>query len=184
MKQILDWVFSILLAVVIATLIHIFIFIPTRVSGQSMYPTLTDGQFLVVSKIDHVFRKAPNYNDIVIIDSRVNRSRSWKDDIMEPIMNYKVLVTRKADDHNVWVKRVIGKAGDVLEFKNGFVYRNGEKLDEPYINEPMNYKIPAAITVPEGTVWVMGDNRNNSTDSRYIGFVPVDHVLGVVKVQL
>ena len=184
MKQILDSILAILAALVIATLMHVFLFIPTRVSGESMYPTLHDGQFLIVSKIGHVFREAPNYNDIVIIDSRVDRPRSWADDFMEPLKNYETLITRKPDEHNVWVKRVIGKAGDVLEFKNGFVYRNGEKLDEPYIYEPMKYHIPAAITIPEGTVWVMGDNRNNSTDSRYIGFVPIDHVLGTVKIKL
>ena len=81
---------------------------------------------------------------------------------------------------NVWVKRVIGRPGDTLAFRDGKVWRNGEPLDEPYINEPMNYSRKDEIKIPEGYVFCMGDNRNHSSDSRFIGPVPVDHVLGKV----
>ena len=79
---------------------------------------------------------------------------------------------------------MIGKGGDVLEFKNGHVYRNGGELQEPYINEPMEFTMEGSYTVPEGMVFVMGDNRNHSSDSRFIGPVPIDHVLGKVAVEL
>ena len=144
---------------------------------------LNNGEYLIVSKISHVFRETPEYGDIVIIDSRTHRERSWMDDLEEPMKNYIAIFDRSSREHNVWVKRVIGKGGDTLAFKEGHVWRNGEKLEEPYINEPMEFSMDGSYTVPEGTVFVMGDNRNHSSDSRFIGPVPVDHVLGKVAIQ-
>ncbi len=183
MHEILDWIYSIVVALCLAMIIHIFLFVPTKVSGNSMYPTLTNGEYLIVSKISHVFREVPQYGDIVIIDSRTHRERSWVDDMAEPMQNYIAIFNRSSQEHNVWVKRVIGKGGDTLAFHDGHVYRNGEKLEEPYINEPMEFSMDGTYTVPEGTVFVMGDNRNHSSDSRFIGPVPVDHVLGKVAIQ-
>lgn len=180
MHELFDWIYSIVVALFIAMIIHIFLFVPTKVSGQSMYPTLNNGEYLIVSKISHVFRETPEYGDIVIIDSRTHRERSWMDDLEEPMKNYIAIFDRSSREHNVWVKRVIGKGGDTLAFKEGHVWRNGEKLEEPYINEPMEFSMDGSYTVPEGTVFVMGDNRNHSSDSRFIGPVPVDHVLGKV----
>lgn len=156
MHEVLDWVYSIVVALFLAMLIHIFLFVPTKVSGESMYPTLTNGEYLIVSKISHVLREMPNYGDIVIIDSRTHRERSWMDDLDEPMKNYIAIFDKSSQGHNVWVKRVIGKGGDKLEFKNGHVYRNGSELDEPYINEPMEFSMDGSYTVPEGMVFVMG----------------------------
>ena len=183
MHELFDWIYSIVVALFIAMIIHIFLFVPTKVSGQSMYPTLNNGEYLIVSKISPVFRETPEYGDIVIIDSRTHRERSWMDDLEEPMKNYIAILYRSSREHNVWVKRVIGKGGDTLAFKEGHVWRNGEKLEEPYINEPMEFSMDGSYTVPEGTVFVMGDNRNHSSDSRFIGPVPVDHVLGKVAIQ-
>ena len=91
MHELFDWIYSIVIALFLAMIIHIFLFVPTRVSGSSMFPTLENGQYLIVSKISHVFRKTPDYGDIVIIDSRVQRERSWIDDLSEPALNYMAL---------------------------------------------------------------------------------------------
>ena len=91
MHELFDWIYSIVIALFLAMIIHIFLFVPTRVSGSSMFPTLENGQYLIVSKISHVFRKTPDYGDIVIIDSRVQRERSWSDDLSEPALNYMAL---------------------------------------------------------------------------------------------
>lgn len=184
MHEVLDWLYSIVVALILAMIIHIFIFVPTRVSGESMYPSLQNGQYLIVSKIGHVLHKDVNYKDIVIIDSRVQRERTWADDVLEPLDNYLSIFSHNSQQHNIWVKRVIGKSGDELAFHDGYVYRNGEKLEEAYIKEPMEFSMGGTYVVPEGMVFVMGDNRNHSSDSRFIGAVPLDHVLGTVAFQL
>ena len=159
-----------------------FLIQPTRVSGESMEDTLHNGQYLIVTKWHHIMNEMPNYGQIVIIDSRVNRVRTWVDDVKEPLMNYASVFNKSAQTNDVWVKRVIGRPGDVLEFKDGYVWRNGEKLQESYTKDTkMNYTRSTPVTVPEGHVFVMGDNRNHSSDSRFIGPVPVDHILGFVS---
>ena len=180
LKEIFDWIYSIVVALFLAMLIHIFLFVPTKVAGESMMPTLENGQYLIVSKISHVLRQMPDYGDIVIIDSRTRRERTWIDDLTEPANNYIALYDKSRADHHVWVKRVIGREGDVLEFKNGGVIRNGQALEETYTNGPMEFSVDEPYTVPAGCVFVMGDNRNHSSDSRFIGPVPTDHVLGRV----
>lgn len=178
--EVWDWIYSIVVALALAMCIHIFIFVPTRVAGESMVPTLHHGQYLIVSKIGHVMRNEPDYGEIVIIDSRVQRERDWGDDLTEPAYNYMSFINSDYATNYIWVKRVIGKAGDVLEFHDGHVYRNGEMLNEPYTNGPMEFSVDGEFVVPEGTVFVMGDNRNHSSDSRFIGPIPVGHVLGTV----
>lgn len=181
MHEVFDWIYAVVIALALAMVIHIFIMQPTRVSGESMENTLHNGDFLVVTKWNHVMRKAPNYGDIVIIDSRVRRDRSWKDDAIEPLMTYLSVFHKESQTNHVWVKRVIGKAGDTLEFRDGHVWRNGQELQESYTkDETMNYSRTTPVVIPEGMVFVMGDNRNHSSDSRFIGPVPVDHVLGTV----
>ncbi|SEG68066.1 signal peptidase I [Paenibacillus sp. UNC499MF] len=175
-KEIGGWALSLGIAFVIALVIGIFGIQPTKVLGHSMDPTLSDQERIYVSKLSHTLGYEPDYGDIVIIDSRVSRERTLKDDIMEhPLFS---LLSGKVDD-NLYVKRVIGKAGDKLQFKDNKVYRNGQPLDEPYLNETMLYESNEEITVPADHVFVMGDNRNNSKDSRDIGPVPLDHVLGI-----
>lgn len=167
-----EWISSIAISLALAILINVFVVQHVVVEGQSMDPTLRDHQHLIVSKVSHSIKKLPDYGDIVTIDSRVNRPRSIEDDLTEPIMDI------TSHPQYVFVKRVIGKPGDVLEFKSDKVYRNGEKLNEPYILEPMKAAADQKITVPSNCIFVMGDNRNNSLDSRFIGAVPLDHVLG------
>ncbi|TBL75323.1 signal peptidase I [Paenibacillus thalictri] len=175
LKQLWSWTGTFLVALVFALLIGIFIIQPYKVDGHSMDPTLYDKERMYVSKLPHTFSYMPDYGDIVIIDSRVDRTRTFKDDILEnPLFQLIVNTTDRA----FFVKRVIGKPGDTLEFKNHKVYRNGQALDEPYLNEQMNYESTQKWVVPEGHVFVMGDNRNHSEDSRMIGYIPLDHVIG------
>lgn len=166
-------------AFVMALVITIFVFQPYKVEGHSMDPTLHDQQRIYASRVSHTLSKMPSYGDIVIIDSRFSRPRTLKDDFIEnPLIS---LLSKNSGNNSIYyIKRVIGKPGDVIEVKKGKVYRNGQVLDEPYINGAMEVSPYKKWTVPENHVFVMGDNRNHSTDSRVIGFCPLDHVLGIM----
>lgn len=174
-RKIRSWVGSLAIAYILSLLIGIFLLQPYRVDGHSMDPTLRDSQRLFVSKLSHTFSYMPEYGDIVIIDSRVNRDRTFVDDVME---NPLIQLLTGDEDRIYYVKRVIGKPGDVLELTGGQLYRNGERLEESYIKEEMNAFVGGLWEVPEGHVFVMGDNRNHSDDSRSIGYIPLNHVLG------
>ena len=95
-----------------------------------------------------------------------------------------MVIDRNTQEESNLIKRVIGCAGDVIDidFQQGVVYRNGEALDEPYINEPtfLQMDVEFPVTVPEGCIFVMGDNRNHSDDSRdsEIGMVDTRRVMG------
>jgi signal peptidase I len=166
--------------------INIFVFQPTYVDGMSMEPTLHDGDRLIINKIPHTFNLKPAYGDIVVIDSRVDNPRTVKDDITENFRNnaISILLLKLPQDEFYWIKRVVGKPGDVIEFKSGKLVRNGKVIDESYIAETMDYASNEKITVPDGSIFVMGDNRNHSKDSRYIGCVPFSHIIGKYIVKL
>jgi signal peptidase I len=180
-REILDWTSHILIAIVLALVIVIFIIQPTRVEGQSMEPTLHNKDRIMINKLAHHLKLNINYGDIVIIDSRINRERTLKDDIVDALkynlLTYK-LFDNSYEDKVYWVKRVIAKAGDEIEYKDNNLYLNDVILEESYIKDLMLYFPKGKITVPEDHVFVMGDNRNNSTDSRHIGFIPEDHIVG------
>jgi signal peptidase I len=157
-KKMWSWISTIGIAFAVSSIIGIFIIQPYKVEGHSMDPTLHDKERVYVSKLPHTFSYLPEYGDIVIIDSRVDRGRTIKDDVLEnPIFQLLLNTT----DHAFYIKRVIGKPGV-----------------EPYIKEMMQYESDQKWIVPENHIFVMGDNRNNSEDSRMIGYIPLDHVLG------
>lgn len=185
-KEIVDWSKTLLFALAISIFISAFIFQPSIVSEASMEPTLEGvssfepnkvGDHVMIFKSAYALGKEPKYGDIVIIDSRVDRKRTLKDEFIDNPLVGKI--TQNNPDKRFWIKRVIGEAGDLLEFKEGKVYRNGVELVEDYIKEDMLYGFES-IVVPEEQVFVMGDNRNISIDSRAIGPVPVENVLGKV----
>jgi signal peptidase I len=175
-KKVWGWISSLAIAFIVSSVLGIFIIQPYKVDGHSMDPTLHDKERVYVSKLPHTFSYLPDYGDIVIIDSRVDRARTFKDDISD---NPMFQLFKNTTDHAFYIKRVIGKPGDILEFKNHDLYRNGKKLSEPYIKEIMDDASGNRWIVPANHIFVMGDNRNNSEDSREIGYIPLDHVLGV-----
>ncbi len=186
LKEIGSWIFYIFIAFIIASLLNVFVFQITRVQGSSMVPTLHNGDLYIISKLGNAFNAQPDYGDIIVVDSRTERVRTLADDFSD-ILNYNALTTfiRHNADDIYWVKRVIGLPGDVILLSDGIVYRNGEALFEEYINHE-EYPVyeDTEITVPEGYLWVMGDNRNHSSDSRVIGCVPVENVIGKLKFRI
>ncbi|MGI6225510.1 MAG: signal peptidase I [Peptococcales bacterium] len=185
MKILKEITSTVLLALVIALFINLFLVQPSTVFGRSMEPTLHEGDMIIMSKLINTFNIEPKYEDIVIIDSRVERKHTLKDDLIFAFKYNKIsyFFFEQIPEDRYWIKRVIGKSGDIIEFKSGRVYRNGVLLDESYIKEEMHtpdYK----IIVPERHIFVLGDNRNNSADSRIIGSVPIENVLGKLILHL
>jgi len=175
-RELLSWVKTLSFAFVAALMINVFIFEMTTVSGTSMSPTLNNNDRLFSFKINQIFKIVPEYGDIVVVDCNTSRLRTLSDEIKDSALIS--TITRKANK-NILVKRVIGKSGDTLEFINGKLYRNGELLEENYIKEDMINK-DFKITIPDDHIFVMGDNRNNSKDSRTVGPIPVKNVLAKV----
>ncbi|MBD8069442.1 signal peptidase I [Bacillus sp. PS06] len=193
-KELFSWVKAIVIAVVLSIVVTVFIGQPYSVSGSSMEPTLTGlnendpnqvGDRVVVIKGALLLANKPKYGDMVIIDSRVDERRSWIDDLKDsPIIAVLAHKDKESNGNtNIWIKRVIGEPGDTLEFRDGYVYRNNERLDEDYIKEEMTIPFEP-IVVPEGSIFVMGDNRNYSSDSREIGPVPIENIVGEVVMRM
>ncbi|MFQ6793935.1 signal peptidase I [Thomasclavelia sp.] len=129
----------------------------SRVYGSSMLPTFHEGNIVLVDKVFYKHNE-PKRNDIVVVDYR------------------------DANENETYIiKRVIAVGGDHLEIKDNQVYLNGKLLKEDYINEVMINNEDMVIDVPEGKIFVMGDNRNNSLDSRRLGYFDFeDDVIGKV----
>ena len=154
-----DWLISIVIAVVLAFFIREFIVELYIVDGPSMRPTLQSQERLVVNKFIYNFR-APQKNEILVFEYPRDRSRDF-------------------------IKRVIATPGDTVEIKASKVYVNDQLLTEDYILEPTRSEYPKS-TVPKGTVFVMGDNREVSKDSRYgdVGLIPLGQIEGSVLLRL
>jgi signal peptidase I len=121
-----------------------------RVDGESMVPTLESGEYVIVSRLNYRFG-TPQRGDIIVFHF-------------------------PRDPKEEYIKRVIGLPGDEVQVLNGQVYINGQLLNEPYLSVKMNYI--GNWRVPDGQLFVLGDNRNNSSDSHDWGTVPMDYVVG------
>ncbi len=172
-----SWVKQIALVVLLTLFISTMVIQTYDISDVSMQPTFDPrGNRVMVFLTPYILGAAPDHGDIVIIDSRVDRERTYLDRFNEsPVIS---ILFRETDEH-LWVKRVIGLPGDRVELKNGKIYRNGEELTEEYITGRMNNGFDP-VEIPEGHIYVLGDNRNRSSDSRHIGPVPVNNIQGRV----
>ncbi|ACB85701.1 signal peptidase I [Natranaerobius thermophilus] len=179
-SEIYRWIKQIVFILITVIIINIFIFQVYAVRGSSMEPTFTDGDKVIAFKIPYHLDNEPEYQDIVVLDSRVNRDRNWMDGLIESPIISRILDNQ--GDH-FWIKRVIGMPGDKIKFENGSIYRNGETLEEPEILTGEIYPSTDPLVVPENHVFVIGDNINQSRDSRQIGPVPMDNVKGNVLMR-
>ncbi len=160
-RDLYDWIQCVVMAVIICVLLFSFFVRLVDVVGESMMPTLEPGDKIIVSNLFY----EPKQGDIVVF-----RKDEYRD---EPL-----------------VKRIIAVEGQTIDidFNRGIVYVDGEPIDEPYIAEPTveEEDFTGRVTVPEGCIFVMGDNRNHSTDSRTstIGFVDERCIMGKVYFTL
>jgi len=176
MRELLEWTGSILGAVVFALLIHSFAFAQSEVRMSSMEDTLVQGQRVIEYKLGYYLTR-PQRGDIIILN-REKGNKGLADVFLSNVKEmYEGLLGIQNDDH--LIKRVIGIPGDLIDIRDGYLYINGVQQSEPYIKGQTDSKemeVPA--TVPPGSVFVMGDNREVSLDSRSFGFVRYDQVEG------
>jgi signal peptidase I len=180
-SAIISWIKQIILVLVLTIIISVLVIQTYDITDVSMEPTFDrQGNRVLVFLTPYIFGAIPEQGDIVIIDSRVDRKRTLFDRVVESPLPAFFIRQEKA---HMWVKRVIGLPGDELEFIMGRVYRNGDLLAEGYIKGKMVSDYDPVV-VPEGHVYVLGDNRNHSSDSRQIGPVPLENIQGRVILRL
>ncbi|MDO4595703.1 MAG: signal peptidase I [Coriobacteriaceae bacterium] len=163
-KSVLEWVVVLLVALLAALFIRTFVVSPYVVPTGSMEHTIEVGDQILAEKVSINLGGRVKAGDIVVFDNP------------EP-----------GSDHDVLVKRVIALEGQVVTLQDGHVFVDGKQLDEPYAQgrtDPLTQQavgmdVSFPVTVPAGCVWVMGDNRENSADSRYFGPVPEESLIGV-----
>lgn len=151
-----SWAITIAVAVVLTILVRSFLLTAYSIPSPSMEPTLMVGDRVVVFQLN----RDPARGDIVVFDRPPNDP---KNDESEP---------------DVLIKRVIGLPGETIDAQDGHVYVNGRRLTENYLPDGTTTEMTTSITVPEGKILVLGDNRSNSKDGRIFGPISKDLIVG------
>lgn len=196
-KDILEWFFCIVIAFIIAIVFRYYIGTPTIVKQKSMYPTLVQDQRLWLNRWNRTIRKMPKKGDIITFEAP-SKTILFGSDIEQSIVAryenepktifskfiYNFLEIGKVS----YIKRVIGLPGDHVVIKDGKVYINEVELEENYLQSGIvtdngnGYCVD--IIVPENTVFAMGDNRNQSTDCRCFGCIPLEKIESKVWIRI
>lgn len=139
---------------------------PTIVKEHSMEATLYENDYLLINKLAYISSLDPKHEDIIVFESDIRNEENGKKKYL--------------------IKRVVGVENDIIDIRDGFVYRNGEKIDEPYIKEQYTDGDITQLIVPKNQVFVMGDNREVSLDSRSeeVGMIDEDRILGKAFIRL
>lgn len=158
---------TVIAIIVLAFALRSFVFQPYEIPSSSMETTIMTGDILFAEKVSYCFSE-PEQGDIVTFTEPELLTANG---------------SLESDDSRTLIKRVIAVGGQQVDLRNGVVYVDGVALDEPYTGGKPSYPLGATTvtypyTVPDGCIWVMGDNRTNSKDSRYFGAIPVDSVTG------
>jgi len=159
-REIMEWIIVVEVAVILAVVINLFFIVNAVIPTASMEPTIMTHSRIFGNRLAYL-NSSPERGDIVIFKFPDN-------------------------EKELFIKRVIGLPGDTVEMRDGLIYINGSDtaLDEPYVKE-RPYGDYGPVTVPEGAYFMMGDNRNNSADSRYWNqpFVYEDKILGQAAIE-
>ena len=193
LREVLDWVICFAIAFVVYLLINYFFICAPTVKQQSMHPTIKNNEKVLTirpwmkgSKFEYgqiITFEAPIDNKLYIDSNETLYTAQYENYTGITLFLYNFLDVNKVS----YIKRVIGLPGDHIVIKDGMVYRNDERIEEPYLRE-MNTEIQeqeyADVIVPENTVYVMGDNREQSKDSRSFGCIPYSRVNGYVLCRI
>ena len=184
-KEIAEWIICFIIAYILYLLLNYFIGTISGVKQVSMLPTAKEGERLLIQR-PTIFKKDLNYGDIITFEAPLEDNIS-SDDVVANYEEYtgidsfmyKFIGIGKVS----YIKRVIGLPGDhIVISDDGYVYRNGEKLEESYLKDGYTNQVGGYIdvVVEEDSIFVMGDNRLESKDSRYFGCIPISKVNGYV----
>ena len=195
-KEILEWVYCIIIALVLAMLFRYFIGTPTIVKQVSMYPTLVQDERLWLNRWSRTTKTLPERGDIITFEepAKITYTDSEIDE-SNPVAQYNDRTGFDWFIHNFleigkrsYIKRVIALPGEHVEIKDGNVYIDGEELDEPYLQDGIVTDIIGTgfddFIVPENCVFAMGDNRNHSTDCRAFGCIPLEKIESTVAIRI
>lgn len=198
-KEILEWVYCIIIAVVLALLVRYFIGTPTIVQQVSMKPTLLENQRLILNRWFRTTHQTPERGDIITFEAPT--IKTLENHIENP--NENPVAIYKNEPTNIfkkftyyvleigkesYIKRVIALPGEHVEIKGGKVYIDEKELEEPYLQETVKTQLEQHavlnnFTVPEGYVFAMGDNRTQSTDCRAFGCIPIEKIESKVALR-
>lgn len=199
LREIIEWLVCIIVAVVLALVVRYYIGTPTIVQQRSMFPTLKENERLWLNRWGRTTKKLPEKGDIITFEApSVTKVTKEDIDLNNPVAIYKnepqtllgkfsyyVLESGKKS----YIKRVIAVPGDYVEIKNGGVYIDGEKIQEDYLQPGVVTDMVQGnsdesyfnnFTVPDNCVFAMGDNRPGSTDCRSFGCIPLEKIEGKV----
>ena len=197
-KNILDWIFCIVIAIVLALLFRYFVGTPTIVKQVSMKPTLIEDQRLWLNRWVRTTGKMPERGEIITFEAPSKKSYTASEiDLSNPIAKYENEPTGLWEKFSYYVleinkdsyiKRVIALPGEHVQIKNGKVFINGEKLEEKYLPSGIETDILGIgfddFVVPENSVFAMGDNRSHSTDCRAFGCIPLEKIESKVWIRI
>ncbi|MGM0395729.1 MAG: signal peptidase I [Bacillota bacterium] len=184
-RETLSWIFSLAIALLVALFIISNIVSMTMVMEQSMEPTFSQGDRLIVNRIGYFFT-SPERGDIIIFDKNpIDKGiiRNMINEVGDIRNNFRFRFTGSAEK-NLLIKRVVAVGGDLVEIIDGEVHINGERVEEPYINTITYSRGDSQWQVPQGKLFVLGDNRENSLDSRVLGFIDEQQVKGEVALRV
>jgi signal peptidase I len=179
--QITELIVIVATALIIALAVQWLLIKPYRIPSGSMEPTLDVGQRVLVNRLSHRLGSDPSIGDIVTFHPPAGADDPQPRCGAQPADGQPCPRPTPQRSHQTFIKRVVGVGGDRLSVRNGHVIRNGRATSEPFINPcggGQGCDLPRPVTVPRGYVFVMGDNRGASDDSRFWGPVPDNWVIG------
>ncbi len=201
-KDILEWVLCILIALVLAILVRYFVGTPTVVKQYSMYPTLKQNERLILNRLSRTIGEMPKRGDIITFEEPSKVSVDITEaNLDNPVAEYnnepesiwgKFVYNVLEIGKRSYIKRVIALPGEHVKIENGKVYINGEELKEDYLEPNVTTNTEDALgnefpftdfTVPENCIFAMGDNRAHSTDCREFGCIPLEKIESKVWIR-
>lgn len=194
-KEIMEWIYCIIIAIVLALFVRYYIGTPTVVQMPSMRPTFQEGERLILNRLAITFKQEIKRGEVITFEAPTSEYRSAAQvNQNNPVAKYEDQPTKLFDKFKYYVldigkksyiKRVIGLPGEQVLIENGNVYINGKILEEDYLQDGVTTSsaVYSNFTVPQGYLFVMGDNRINSMDSRNFGCIPISKVESKVALR-